>query len=122
MDDNRGLVVLLIIVALFMFGGDSSPLGPSVTSVVYVYEKDDTAVPSEVMAGINRLNREKKITATVIDDDVKDGEGQTPDQYKVPIEAANKSGLPSLVAVNGSTVVRVVKNPTTEQQVWEAAQ
>lgn len=28
MDDNRGLVVLLILIALFAFGGDGSPLSP----------------------------------------------------------------------------------------------
>lgn len=118
MDDNRGLVVLLILVALFAFGGDGSPLSPSaVTAVTYVYEKDDTVVPSEVMSGINRLNREKKVTASIVDDDVKDGNGETPEQYKAPIEASKKDGLPILVATNGATVVRVVKNPKTEAEV-----
>ena len=118
MDDNRGLVVLLILVALFAFGGDGSPLSPSaVTAVTYVYEKDEAAVPSEVMAGLDRLNREKKVVATMIDDDVKNGNGETPAQYAVPIEAAKKDGLPILVATNGATVVRVVKNPKTEAEV-----
>lgn len=119
MDDNRGLVVLLILVALFAFGGggDISPLAPGVTAVTYVYEKDDTVVSSEVMSGINRLNREKKVTASIVDDDVKDGNGETPAQYVAPIEASKKDGLPILVATNGSTVVRVVKNPKTEAEV-----
>lgn len=117
MDDNRGLVVLLILITLFAFGGDGSPLSPAVTAVTYVYEKDETAVPSEVMAGLDRLNREKKVVATMIDDDVKNGNGETPAQYKAPIEAARKGGLPILVATNGATVVRTVKNPKTEAEV-----
>lgn len=120
MDDNRGLVVLLIIVALFMFGGDSSPLGPSATAVVYVYEKDDTPVPSGVLAGINRLNRESKVVATVIDDDVVDGNGEVPDQYKVPIAKAREAGLPSLVVMSSNTFVRAVKNPKDENEVMGA--
>lgn len=111
------IVFLLVFVALLGGGGHTTPFGPSVTAVTYVYEKDETAVPSEVMAGLDCLNREKKVVATAIDDDVKNGNGETPAQYKAPIEAARKDGLPILVATNGSTVVRVVKNPKTEAEV-----
>lgn len=122
--NGRVLFVLLLIVAaaLLQGGGTISPLAPSVTSAVYVYEKDDTLVPGAVMFGINRLNRERKISAVIIDDDVTDGNGQTPEAYKVPIETARTAGLPSLVVMGGTTVIRTVKSPTTEQQVWEAAQ
>jgi hypothetical protein len=48
--------------------------------VVYVYEKDDTAVPSEVM--------------------VVDGNGEVPDQYKVAIDAARLAGLPAFVLLS----------------------
>lgn len=111
------VVILLVLAAMLGGGGDISPLAPGVTAVTYVYEKDDTAVPSEVMSGINRLNREKKVTASIVDDDVKDGNGETPAQYAAPIEASKKDGLPILVATNGATVVRVVKNPKTEAEV-----
>lgn len=122
--NGRVLFVLLLIVAAAMMqgGGTISPLAPAVTAAIYVYEKDDSLVPGAVMFAINRLNREKKIDARIVDDDVVDGNGQTPDSLKVPIEAARTAGLPSLVVMGGTTVVRTVKAPTTEQQVWEAAQ
>lgn len=93
-----------------------------VTSVTYVYEKDDGGVPSAVMAGLNRLNREKGIRATVAEDDITDGDGDVPDQYKTVFTAAKAAGLPALVVLSGETVVRTVKAPTTEAAVWEAGQ
>lgn len=99
------------------------PPAPTVaTAATYVYEKDQTAVPSDVQLGLNKLNRERKIVATLFEEDTIDGDGDVPDQYKVPLAAAQQAGLPSLVVTNGATVVRVVKAPTTEQQVLEAVQ
>jgi len=116
------LILMLLVAALSQLGGGGVlPLpGPSVTAVVYVYEKDQHAVPSAVMAGLNRLNREKKITATIFDRDTTDGGGQVPDQYKAPLAAAVESGVPSLVVMGGDTVWRVVKDPKTEAAVMEA--
>jgi hypothetical protein len=100
------------------------PPGPDspATAATYIYEKDNTAIPVGVSTGLNRLNREKNIRATLFEEDTVDGDGDVPDQYKVPLEAATKAGLPSLVVTNGSAVVNVVKNPTTEEQVWGAVQ
>ncbi len=122
-DDNRGLVIVLLILAWLLLGDGGSPLAPlqPVTSATYVYEKDDSAIPSGVMGGLNRLNREGKIVATIVDKDVVDGNGQTPEQYKVPIASAKEAGLPSLVVMGGSKVIRVVKSPKTEEEVMEAA-
>jgi hypothetical protein len=72
---------------------------PKPDAVVYVYEKDDTAVPSEIMVMLDRLNR-AGILATDIDDDVTDGDGQVPDQYKAAIDAARLAGLPALVMLS----------------------
>lgn len=85
------------------------------TSAVYVHEKDDTAIPSGVMAGLNRLNREKGIVATVFEDDSTDGDGEVPEQYKLPLEAARKHGTPALVVMAGGKVLRVVTVETAEQ-------
>lgn len=93
-----------------------------VTEAVYVYEQREHPIPSGVMSGINRLNRERKIVATVVDKDVKNGNGETPSQYKIPFASAIEAGLPALVVMAGDTVRRVVKAPKTEQEVWEAAQ
>ena len=91
------------------------------TAATYVYEKDDTAIPSGVMAGLNRLNREKKILATVYEDDTTNGKDSVPEQYKAPADAARKEGLPALVFTSGNVVLKVVKAPKTEQEVFEAA-
>lgn len=90
------------------------------TAATYVYEKDDGPVPAPVQAGINRLNREKKVIASVFEDDTKDGASDVPDQYKVPLAAAQKAGLPALIVTAGAVVVKVVKEPKTEQAVFEA--
>jgi len=97
------------------------PVDPSQPlAVTYVYEVRDTPVPVGVTTGINRLNRERNIRATAIDDDILDGDGDVPDQYKVPITEAHKVGLPALVVTSGDKALKVVKDPRTEQQVFEA--
>jgi hypothetical protein len=92
------------------------------TAVTYVYEKDVTAVPVPVLVAINRLNREKKVVASHFEEDTTDGDEQVPDQYKVPLKAAQDAGLPALVVTAGEKVLKVVKDPKTEQQVLEAVQ
>jgi hypothetical protein len=100
-----------------------APVDPTTkpTAVVYVYEKDDGGVPSAVLAGLNRVNREQKIRATLFEDDSTDGTGDVPEQYKTPRAEALKVGLPALVVMAGYAVLRVVKAPTTEAAVVEAA-
>lgn len=93
---------------------------PKVTAVTYVYEKDETPVPAPVQAALNRLNRERGITATLFEDDTTDGRNEVPEQYKTALAAAKESGLPSLVVQAGDKVISVVNAPTTEAQVLEA--
>jgi hypothetical protein len=90
------------------------------TAVTYVYEKDAGAVPSPVAVGIDKLNR-KGILATTFEEDTVDGQGEVPDQYKVPLKAAQESGLPALVATAGDKVLKVVKAPKSEAEVLEIA-
>lgn len=89
------------------------------TAATYIYEKDETAVPAPIQAALNKINLEKKIVATLIDDDIVDGTGQIPEQYKAAIPAARAAGLPALVVMAGKEVLRVVKDPT-EAKVLEA--
>ena len=123
---RRATIALLLVVAVFGVPKTASIIVPpvvvttKVSAAVYVYEKSDTAVPVGVRIAVNRLNREKKITATLFEVDTVDGTGDVPDQYKKPLEAAKKDGLPALVVMAGDSVVRVVKNPATEQAVMEA--
>lgn len=97
-----------------------TPPGPTKgTAATYIYEKDNTAPPAAVQSGLHQLNK-KGVLATLFEEDTKDGDGDVPDLYKVPLAAAQKAGLPSLVVTAGDTVLKVVPNPTTEQQVLEA--
>lgn len=93
--------------------------GPA-TAAVYVYEKDSSAVPPFVTTAINRLNRERKVMATLFEADTTDGTGDVPDQYRLALAAAKKAGLPAVVALAGQTVLRVTPAPATEAAVLEA--
>lgn len=103
-------------------GSPSLPPGPTVgTAVVYVYEKDDGGVPPAISAAISELNAPPfNLRAGTTDDDVTDGSGAIPDQYAVSIPAARAAGLPALVVTAGKAVKKVVKAPTTKEQVLEA--
>lgn len=101
---------------------DPKPVEPApstITAVVYVYEKDDGTPPPGVLSGLNRLNREQKILATAIDDDVTNGDGDTPEQYKIPVESARSKGLPALVVMRG-TKPEVWHDVNTEPDVLGA--
>jgi hypothetical protein len=89
-------------------------------AAVYVYEKDDGGVPPFVAVAVNRLNRERKVVATLFEDDTTDGDGDVPDQYRAALDAARKAGLPAVVALAGRTVLRVTPRPGSEAAVMEA--
>ena len=92
----------------------------SATAAVYVYEKDDGGVPAYVTVAVNKLNRERKVVATLLEDDTTDGDGDVPEQYRAALEAARKAGLPAVVALAGRTVIRVTPRPASEAAVMEA--
>jgi hypothetical protein len=90
------------------------------TAAVYVYEKDATAVPVGVTVGLNKLNRERKIVATLLEADTVDGTGEIPDQYREALAAATASGLPALVVLSGSTVLSVTPAPADADEIARA--
>lgn len=92
-----------------------------VTSVTYVYDKEQGSIPSAVQLALDRINREKRVQATAYELGTRDGDDDIPAQYQVANATAEKEGCPLLVVQAGSTVLRIVKNPTTTEQVWEAA-
>ena len=127
MKTSEWLIVAALCYGMWIALGGQSPIAPilptpttKIVSATYVFEKDDTAVPAPVMATLDKLNRERGIVATVFDDDVVDGTGQTPDQYKPAVTAAKQVGLPALVTVDDKGVTRAVKDPKTETDVLEA--
>jgi len=93
---------------------------PVATAAVYVYEKDASAVPVGVTVGLNKLNRERKIVATLLEADTVDGTGEIPDQYREALAAATTSGLPALVVLSGSTVLSVTPAPTDPDEIARA--
>lgn len=128
MQQKQNPLVTLCVLALagwLMFGDDGGCSLPSVIApakvdrVTYVHTPK-ASLPSGVLAGIAELNT-KGITATNFPEDTTDGNGEVPDQYRVPLEAARKSGVPSLVVAAGDKVLRVIKNPTKKQEVLDAA-
>lgn len=122
---------LLLLAGLVLLGGVPLPTVPwpvppivapsaPATGAVYVYEKDESPVPVGVTVALNRLNRERKIVATLLEADTTNGTGVVPAQFKPALDAAKAAGLPCLVVVAGSAVLRVVPAPATEAAVMEA--
>lgn len=126
-NDRTLLIIGLILIVLGLLKVDlggifNLPLNqPStVTAAVYVYEKDDGPVPSGVYSGIEKLNREKNILASLFEDDTVDGNGDIPEQYKPALDAAKTKSIPALVVLSGTTAINVVEKPQTEAQILEA--
>jgi len=90
------------------------------TAAVYVYEKDESAIPVGVTAGLNRLNRERHIVATLLEADPDDGTGDVPEQYREALAAATASGLPALVVLSGTTVLSVTPAPVDADAILRA--
>lgn len=109
-------LLILGVAWLLLSGG----MGGKVTDVTYVYEKDQNAVPAAVASGLDKLNT-KGVNANPFEQNEVDGNGEVPDQYKAPLAAATKAGLPALVATSKGKVRKVVKDPKTEEQVLEVA-
>lgn len=99
----------------------TTPLPSRPTAAVYVFEKDQSAIPRAVQSALQQLNAAGSVVATEFERDTTDGEGEVPDQYRAALDAAVKAGLPCLVVMSGGTVLRTVRDPKTEQQVLEAA-
>lgn len=117
---------LLILAMAWLLLGGKLPSIPGIsttkaTAATYVFEKDQHVVPNAVEAALDKLNRQTPpIIATIHEVDATDETGAIPEQYKLVVPAAKEAGLPSLVVVGGDKVLKVVKAPTTEEQVMEA--
>ena len=90
------------------------------TSAVYVYEKDQSAIPVGVTVGLNRINRERGIVASLYEADTTDGTGDVPEQYREALAAAAASGLPALVVLSGTTVLSVTPAPEDAEAIVRA--
>lgn len=93
--------------------------GPA-TMAVYVYEKSDKAIPAGVTVGLDKLNRERSVTATLFEVDTVNGSDKVPAQYRPAVDAAKPKGLPALVVLSGSTVLAIVPEPATADEIVRA--
>lgn len=117
--------LILLAAGLVLLGGVPLPVIPwsvpvverKPTAVVYVYEKDEGAVPAGVTVGMNTLNRERGVVATLLEADSTDGDGDVPEQYVAALAAARREGLPALVVLSGSTVLSTTKAPTDAEAI-----
>lgn len=109
-------------IAYILFIQDTRITSGDLDQVVYVYEKDDGPVPRPVAGALMEinLNEELKIEATEFESDTVDPDGDVPEQYQAALAAAKEAGLPALVVLAGDTVVKVIKNPSTMEQVMES--
>lgn len=113
---GQRLLILFVLWFVFFGGKGVVAITTKATAVTYVYEKGMNGVPNYVQAAINKLNHQG-FTASNHEVDVTDGEEQVPDQFKVAVAAAKEAGLPSVVSTAGDKVVKVVKEPKTEDEV-----
>lgn len=122
---SKHLQSLLVLVAAgvavwFVLGRPNVVAPPAepikVTAATYIYEKDDGSVPPPVLSALDKLNRQG-VMATSFEEDTL----PVPMQYEAALPMARQTGLPSLVVSAEGVVLRVVKAPTTEEQVLEAA-
>lgn len=110
------LVILLVAWHLLQGG---LPVAGKITQATYVYEKDQSFIPSPVAAAINQLNRQG-IRASSHEVDTTDGTGEVPEQYKLAVPAAKEAGLPAMVFQSTDKVLKVLKAPKTDAEILEA--
>ena len=115
-----GQRLLILLVLWYVLKGGVS-IGGKPTAATYFYEKDDTAIPSAVESAIDQINR-MGIKASIEDDDVLDGSGAVPEQYKLALPAAKEAGPPAFVTYTKDRVLKVIKNPTTDLELLEAVE
>ena len=90
------------------------------TRVTYVWEKDQAEIPAGVQSALQAANEDSSVVASDFECGTTDGDGDTPDQYKVALYEATKAGIPALVVEFSSGPARVVKSPKTAKEVTEA--
>jgi hypothetical protein len=92
------------------------PVGPVVA--VIVEESSDRPTLSREVLGV--MAAATKHGIKVVDKDVKDKAGNTPDVLKPFIEATNGKPLPELVTRRGSGTCKAVPVPDSEAKLTEA--
>lgn len=116
--------ILLLLAAAVFFAGRSKPISFDIfskppTLVAYIYESNETRPAPHVAEALRKV-RERGIDTASTDDDVQDGDGNTPEFVKPAIKAARKHGLPALVILANEQVLSVSDVPATVEGILEA--
>lgn len=111
------LIVLLLLASQYV-GGVDLPFATEPDQGYYV-RRARTAIPAPVASALNKLNA-KGIKAEEVSGSAVDGTGEVPDQHKIAIAAAIDAGIPAFVVQAGDRVVKVIKSPTTEEDILNA--
>jgi len=80
---------------------DDPPPNTTPDQAVYIYEKDDGAIPAGVLGALAELNEGGKIQAVPFEMNQRDGDGDVPERYAVAYAASLKFQRPCLVLVSG---------------------
>lgn len=125
MANRNNLILLLLFLLLASQGVFPMPAIPGLPTTqkadraTYVYEKDDGIVPRPVSFALKELNKQG-IIATSFEIDSTTGRNTIPTQDAIAVKSARDTGLPCLIVQSGDTVLKIVRAPTTEEQVMEA--
>ena len=112
-------VLAIIAILVVSFVKKQEPVvDAKIDRITYVYEKDDTVIPAPVSYALRQINDgDSGIIASEFEKDTVNGVGEVPEQYVIALKAAKERGLPALVVQAGEKVVRVVRDPKTEDDV-----
>lgn len=90
------------------------------TRATYVYEKSKHQVPGAVSAALRELSITSGVFGSVVDQDIKTGDGKVPGMYERAIAMAQLKGLPSLVVEFSNGDIEATPNVTTADDVRKA--
>lgn len=130
MNDNQnqnGLSTLLLLLGLLLLWSNPSlldairPPQPNPTPIVqakairatYVFEKSQGVAPAEVTEAMRNL-ADSGVASSAVDQDVKNGDGDTPKQYEIAIREGKKFGIPCLVVEFDDGTFAVTKATTAD--------
>lgn len=118
-------LILIILVLLLLKNGGSFPNVISIptrkiTHLVYVFEKDKTAKPPDVEYALIKINNDSnsEVVAYPFEWDDTSGDDDLSPTNLAAKEKAKEIGLPCLISLSGNEVIKWVKDPKTEEDVF----
>lgn len=130
MNDNQnqsGLTTILLCLGLLLLWSNPGlldairPPQPNPTPIVqakairatFVFEKSAGVPPAEVMEALRNLV-DSGVASSAVDQDVTNGDGNTPKQYEIAIREGKKFGIPCLVVEFDDGTFTVAKATTAD--------